>query len=72
MSYKYDISAPIVGREKKVFDLIASQGANRVDRLIERGLGLDFSNAESNGFYDILGQLKAKRTHLFSDPKQVN
>ena len=72
MVYRYEASAPISGREKKVFDLISSQGSNRVDRLLERGLGIDFTNDESNGLYEILGQLKAKRTHLFSDPKQVN
>ena len=71
MRYQYDASAPISGKEKKVFDLISSQGSNRIDRLVERGVGIDFTNAESNGFYDIIGQLKTKRTHLFSDPKQV-
>ena len=72
MVFRYDASAPINGKEKRIFDLISSQGSNRVDRLIERGVGIDFTNPESNGFYEVLGQLKTKRTHLFADPRQVN
>ena len=71
MVYRYEASAPLGGREKKAFDLITSQGSNRVDRIVERGMAIDFTNQESNCIYEILGQLKSKRTHFFVDPRQV-
>ena len=72
MSYSFEASPSIKGREKLAYDLVASQGANRIDRILERGLAVDFTNAESNALSEVVGQLKAKRTHFFHDPKQVS
>ena len=69
--YKYEASATISGKEKQAYDLISSQGANRIDRILERGLTIDFTNEESNLLLEATGQLCAKRTHFFNDPKQV-
>ena len=72
MIYQYEASAPLVGREKVGFELVATQGANPVDRVLERGVAIDFTNDESNALSETLGQLKTKRTHFFHDPKQVD
>ena len=71
MKFSYEVPPPLAGREKVAFETVTSQGSSPVDRIVERGIEIDFSNNETNALWEVVGQLKAKRTRLFHDPKQV-
>ena len=72
MDFEYQASAPYKGREKNSFEFISCQGSSPVDRLIERGVEVDFSNQEVDCLWEVLGELKGKRSHFWHDPKQVS